>query len=180
VHDQFEYSYAPAPRAETFATPVSLEPAAAGAPAQAFSFLELFVPRRFANVEIVPPQAVTAEIQASCWDHPYHTPGARFSCQAPVDPDAAWRPLAGAPHLEVRDAATWTPSAGLVATWILRPAAGAAGDAAVRTAASVRLFAASLVPGLTTLAAAQDAMETVRLLNGATALCLCPLSIDDR
>ena len=60
------------------------------------------------------------------------------------------------------------------------PAAGAAGDAAVRTAASVRLFAASLVPGLTTLAAAQDAMETVRLLNGATALCLCPLSIDDR
>ena len=60
------------------------------------------------------------------------------------------------------------------------PAAGAAGDAAVRTAASVRLFAASLVPGLTTLAAAQDAMETVRLLNGATALCLCSLSIDDR
>jgi quercetin dioxygenase-like cupin family protein len=129
VHDQFEYSYAPASEAETRATPVQLEPRPAGAPPQSFSFLELFVPEKIANVEIVPPGEVTEDLQASAWDHPYHAAGARFALQAPDDAGAAWRPVAGRADLEARDCETWGPSGGLVATWFVRPAQGTAAGA---------------------------------------------------
>lgn len=56
----------------------------------------------------------------------------------------------------------------------------AAAEAAARTLYGARSLAASVVPGLATLAAAQDAAETVRRLNASTALCLCPLVLDDR
>jgi quercetin dioxygenase-like cupin family protein len=132
VHDQFEYSYAPASEAETRATPVRLEPPAAGAPPQSFSFLELFVPEKIANVEIVPPGEVTPQLQAAAWDHPYHAPGARFAVQQAGDPGAAYRPVAGRDDLEARDAETWGPSGALVATWIVRPASGQASGAPIR------------------------------------------------
>ena len=121
VHDQFEYSYAAASAAENRATPLSVEPTPTDAPPRSFGFIELFVPRKFANVEIVPPAEVTPELERTAWDHPYHVPGARFSLQAADAPGAAYRPLAGSPGLEIRDCATWEPSAGLVATWIVRP-----------------------------------------------------------
>jgi hypothetical protein len=123
VHDQFAYSYAANSAAENRATGVSLDPTPSGA-AQSFGFLELFVPRTIANVEIVPPERVTAADQASAWDHPYHPTGALYALQAASDAEAGYHPLAGHPGLEVRDAGTWAPSGRLVATWILRPASG--------------------------------------------------------
>jgi quercetin dioxygenase-like cupin family protein len=128
VHDQFEYSYAPAPPAENARTPLSLEPTPADAPPRSFGFLELFLPEKIADVEIVPPGEVTGADQASAWDHPYHAPGARFSVQGADGPGAAYRPVAGRPDLEARDAATWDASGRYVATWIVRPASGGAGD----------------------------------------------------
>jgi quercetin dioxygenase-like cupin family protein len=122
IHDQFDYSYAPAPDAVTRATPQSIEPPAPGAPLRSFSFLELFVPLRFANVEIVPPKQVTEEDQRAAWDHPYHAAGARYFLQPADDSGAAYRPVAGRPDLEARDCETWAASSGLVALWILRPA----------------------------------------------------------
>jgi hypothetical protein len=125
VHDQFAYSYAAASAEENRRTPMRLDPAPAGAPPESFSFLELFVPRTIADVEIVAPGQVTADDQASAWDHPYHAPGGVFALQTADDPGAAWRPVAGLPGFEARDAATWEASGRLVATAVLR-AAGAA------------------------------------------------------
>jgi hypothetical protein len=125
VHDQFTYSYAAASAAENRKTPVSFEPTPPGAPLQSFGFLELFVPRTIADVEIVPPDRVTDADQATAWDHPYHAPGARYFLQAADDPGAAWRPVAGAAHLQARDAQTWDATGGLVATFIIRLAAAA-------------------------------------------------------
>jgi hypothetical protein len=124
IHDQFEYSYAAESDADNRQTPQSIEPVPPGARSRSFSFLELFVPRSFANVEIVAPGAVTAADQSAAWDHGYHAAGARFSMQKAESPDAAWRPVAGEAHLEARDAETWAPTGGLVATWFVRPAAG--------------------------------------------------------
>jgi hypothetical protein len=129
VHDQFDYSYAPASEAETRATPVSLEPTPPGAPPASFGFLELFVPEKIADVEIIPPKEVTPADQASAWDHPYHASGARFAVQDAAAPGAAYRPVLGHPELEARDADTWEASGELVATWIVRPASGAAAGA---------------------------------------------------
>lgn len=131
VHDQFSYSYAAASAEENRNTPLTVNPAPPDAPPQSFSFLELFVPRTVADVELVPPAEVTPEDQATAWDHPYHAPGARYALQGPDDPGADWRRVAGLPFLQVRDAATWTATNRLVATQILRsaaqgPAAGAA------------------------------------------------------
>jgi hypothetical protein len=125
VHDQFLYSHSGASEADNRRTRQAVEPPPPGAPVQSFSFLELFVPRSFANVEIVPPGAVTPADQATAWDHPYHRPGADFFLQRADAPDAAYRPVAGQPELEMRDAGTWGPSDGLVATWIIRPASAA-------------------------------------------------------
>ena len=129
VHDQFSYSYVAAPPEETKRTPISLEPPPAGASPQSFGFLELFVPAVIANVEIVPPAQVTPEDQATAWDHPYHAAGASYFVQAADDPTAAYRPVVGWPDLEARDCHTWAPSGDLVATWVVRPATGAAGAA---------------------------------------------------
>lgn len=123
VHDQYLYSYAAASEAENRTTPMTLDPPAPDAPPQSFSFLELFVPRTIADVEVVAPGEVTPEDQASAWDHPYHAPGACFAVQEADDPDATWRPAEGCPQLQVRDAATWEPTGRLVATQILRSAA---------------------------------------------------------
>jgi hypothetical protein len=132
VHDQFLYSYAAASAEENRKTPVTIDPPAVGAPPQSFSFLEFFVPRTIADVELVPPAAVTPEDQATAWDHPYHAPGARFALQGPEDPGAVWRPVQGLPDLQVRDAETWAPTNRLVATQILRAAtAGPAGGEAI-------------------------------------------------
>jgi quercetin dioxygenase-like cupin family protein len=122
IHDQFEYSYAATSDADNRTTPQSVDPTPADAPARSFSFLELFVPKAFANVEIVAPDAVTKADQASAWDHPYHAAGARFFLQDAGASDAVYRPVAGRADLEARDAGTWAPSGELVATWILRPA----------------------------------------------------------
>jgi hypothetical protein len=127
VHDQFSYSYAAASAEENAKTPMTVDPAPPGAPAQSFSFLEMFVPRHYADVEIVPPAEVTAEDQASAWDHPYHTSVSRFAAQQADDPGAAWRPVAGLAGFEARDGGTWEPSGRLVATTILRAADDAAG-----------------------------------------------------
>ena len=121
VHDQFSYTYAAASDAENRRTPQWVERPPAWAPATSFGFLELFVPMVFANVDVIPPDAVTPLDQASAWDHPYHLAGARFHLQAEGDPEAGYRPLDGREDLEVRDAGTWGPTAGLVATWIVRP-----------------------------------------------------------
>ena len=126
VHDQFNYTYAAASDADNRRTPQAVERAPAGAPLRSFGFLELFVPLAFANVDIVPPGEVSPADQATAWDHPYHLPGASFHLQAEEAPDAAYRPLATRADLEVRDAGTWGPTAGLVATWIVRPAHAAA------------------------------------------------------
>lgn len=131
VHDQFDYSYAAADQAANRLTPLSLEPTSPGAPPQSFGFLELFVPRTIANVEIVPPDEVTPADQATAWDHPYHSPGASFALQSAADAEAAYRPVAGAPGLEARDAGTWGPSGDLVATWFIRPASGLTSGPAV-------------------------------------------------
>ena len=129
VHDQFSYSYVPATPEQTRRTPISLEAPPEGAPPRSFGFLELFVPAVMANVEIVPPGEVTATDEATAWDHPYHAPGASFFLQAADAPTAAYRPVAGHPDLEARDCHTWEPTNDLVATWIVRPAAGASGHA---------------------------------------------------
>jgi hypothetical protein len=123
VHDQFSYSYAAASAEENRNTPITVDPEPPGSAPRSFGFLEFFVPRTIADVEIVPPGRVTSADQASAWDHPYHPPGARFALQAADDPGAAWRPVAGRPQLEVRNAGTWEPTGRLVATQILRRAA---------------------------------------------------------
>jgi quercetin dioxygenase-like cupin family protein len=125
VHDQFRYSYAPAPPEENARTPLSVDPAPAGATLPSFGFLELFVPATMAHVEIVPPKAVTETDQRTAWRHPYHALGARFAIQPADDPDAGYRPVAGQPGLEARDGGTWQASGALVATWIVRPASKA-------------------------------------------------------
>jgi hypothetical protein len=124
VHDQFQYSYAAASEADNCTTPLSIEPIPAGAPLRSFAFLELFVPKVFANVEIVPPEAVTEADQSTCWDHPYHAETERFHIQPADAPAAAYRPVAGRDDIEARDAATWDATGGLVATWFIRPATG--------------------------------------------------------
>lgn len=129
IHDQFDYSFAGGGVAENKLTPQSLEALPAGAPVQSFGFLELFVPLRFANVEVVPPAQVTDTDQRSAWDHPYHAKGARFALQAPDDPAAAYHPVAGRPDLEARDGGVWGPSGDLCAVWIVRAAQGATGAA---------------------------------------------------
>ena len=127
IHDQFDYSYAGGSMAQNKLTPQSLDPVAPDAPVQSFGFLELFVPLRFANVEIVPPQSVTEADQRSAWDHPYHAAGASFSLQTPDDSGAAYRAVAGRPDLEARDAGIWGPSGELCAVWVVRAAQGVAG-----------------------------------------------------
>jgi len=127
IHDQFDYSYAGGSMAQNKLTPQSLDPLPPGAPVQSFGFLELFVPLRFANVEIVPPDLVTENDQRSAWDHPYHAKGAGFSLQTPDEASAAYRPVAGRADLEARDAGVWGPSNALCAVWVVRAAQGAAG-----------------------------------------------------
>lgn len=127
VHDQFAYSYAPASPEQNKKTPISLEPLPADAPPQSFGFLELFVPSLVADVEIVAPADVTPADQATAWDHPYHAPGACFLLQGAEALTAAYHPVAGYPDLAARDCHTWEPTNELVATWIVRPAAGEAG-----------------------------------------------------
>jgi hypothetical protein len=129
VHDQFDYSYAAASDAENRATPLSVDPPTPGAPLSSFGFLEFFVPRTIADVEIVAPEAVTAADQRTAWAHPYHAAGARYALQEASTPAAAYRPVEGRPDLEARDAETWGPTGGLVATWIVRAACGTAGEA---------------------------------------------------
>jgi hypothetical protein len=121
VHDQFAYSYAAGSPEENKATPMSVE-ADAGAATRSFGFLELFVPGRIANVEIVPPAEVTPEDQATAWDHPYHAAGARFAMQDAGDAGAGFRPVAGRANLSARDCGTWDATGRLAATWIIRPA----------------------------------------------------------
>ncbi len=129
VHDQFVYSYVPASTEENGKTPLSVEPAPAGAPLASFGFLELFVPATMAHVEIVPPKQVTDADQRTAWRHPYHTQGCRFAIQKAEDPDAGYRSVRGHPGLEARDGHTWAPSGGLVATWIVRPVSKASENA---------------------------------------------------
>ena len=123
VHDQFAYSYAGGSDAENRATPLSIEPPSPDDPVRSFGFLEFFVPRIFANVDIVPPKAVTPTDQATAWDHPYHAAGEHFHLQTADAPEAAYRPLAQRDDLEVRDTGTWDATGGLVSTLYLRPAA---------------------------------------------------------
>ncbi|HEX4180532.1 MAG TPA: hypothetical protein VHY32_07045 [Caulobacteraceae bacterium] len=131
IHDQFEYSYSGLPETENRKTAPSVEPVAPGGPEQSFGFLEVFVPRTIADVEIVPPGAVTDEDQHTAWNHPYHAPG-RYFLQDPGSEGASYGPAPGRPDLEARDARTWAPTGELVATWIIRPASGApAGGAPV-------------------------------------------------
>ncbi len=73
-----------------------------------------------------PPAAVSPADQATAWDHPYHAADGRYAIQHADAPGAAYRPVATRPDLEARDAETWAPTGGLVATWILRPAGAAA------------------------------------------------------
>jgi quercetin dioxygenase-like cupin family protein len=129
VHDQFRYSYAPASPEENSLTPLSVEPAAQGAPLASFGFLELFVPATMAHVEIVPPKAVTEADQRTAWRHPYHAPCCRFAVQRASDPGAGYRPVRGHPGLEARDGHTWDASGALVATWIVRPVSKASENA---------------------------------------------------
>jgi quercetin dioxygenase-like cupin family protein len=131
VHDQFSYSYVAATPEETRRTPVSLEAMPPGAPPQSFGFVELFVPRTIANVEIVPPADVTEDDQAAAWDHPYHAAGASYAVQPAGAPTAGYHAVIGSPGLEARDCRTWEPSAELVATWIVRPTTDAARGHAV-------------------------------------------------
>ena len=122
IHDQFQYSYAAGSRAENGLTPLSVDPAPADAPPRSFGFLELFVPRTMAHVEIVAPEAVSDTDQRTAWAHPYHAAQACYALQAADDPGAAYGPVPGYPDLEARDGATWDVTGGLVATWIIRPA----------------------------------------------------------
>ncbi|HXQ16019.1 MAG TPA: hypothetical protein VN814_15490 [Caulobacteraceae bacterium] len=142
VHDQFAYSYAAATAEENKKTPISLEPVPTDAPPQSFGFLELFVPRLIADVEIIPPADVTPADQATAWDHPYHAAGSSYYLQTASAATAAYHPVAGHPDLEARDCHTWEPTNELVAAWIVRPAAGASGRA-------IRLDLPGEVTGLT-------------------------------
>jgi hypothetical protein len=126
VHDQFDHSFAGGGVEANKLTPVSLEPRP-DASTQSFGFLELFVPARFANVEIVAPADVTADDAATAWDHPYHAPSASYALQSAADGGAAYSLVAGQPQLEARDCHTWAPSGELVATWIVRSRSEGAG-----------------------------------------------------
>ncbi len=167
VHDQFSYSFAANAGAHA---PVSVDPVSDAA-AESFGFLELFVPRTFANVEIVPPDAVSEADQRTAWDHPYHAPGASFFIQDAADADATYRPVAGREDLEARDAGTWRPTAGLVATWIIRPAA-------TSKAPAIRPEAPGETGGIDILfmakgsaSFARDGGEAVHLSDGDTLTC---------
>jgi mannose-6-phosphate isomerase-like protein (cupin superfamily) len=127
IHDQFEYSYAASSEAENRLTPQTIEPRIAGAPPQSFSFLELFVPRTIADVEIIPPAKVTPDDQRTAWRHPYHASGANFQVQNASA--AVFGPVVGRSDLEARDGHTWAPTGGLVATWFIRPAAASSAPA---------------------------------------------------
>jgi hypothetical protein len=127
VHDQFSYSYVAASSEQNKRTPIRVEPEPPGATPRSFGFLELFVPRTIANVEIVPPEAVTDADQATAWDHPYHAAGASYALQPADALTARYHPVIGDAGLEARDCHTWAPSNQLVATWIVRPARGASG-----------------------------------------------------
>jgi hypothetical protein len=131
VHDQFAYSYAAPSAEENRNTPVRVDPRPADGPAESFSFLEFFVPAVVADVEIVSPDEVTPQDQATAWDHPFHAPGAWFAIQAADDAGAAWRAVTGQPHLQARDAETWEATGRLVSTQILRAAEGEAGGTPV-------------------------------------------------
>ncbi len=122
IHDQFEYSYAASSAAENRKTPQTIDPAPPGAAPRSFGFLELFVPRTIADVEIIPPAKVTPDDQRTAWRHPYHAAGANFQVQDAAAEDAAYGPVVGRPDLEARDGHTWGPTGGLVATWFIRPA----------------------------------------------------------
>jgi hypothetical protein len=122
IHDQFEYTCATASDADIHKTSLTIEPIPTSAEQSSFGFLEFFVPLNFANVEIIAPKNVTETDQRSAWDHPYHAAGANFSIQNANSPDATYRPVVGRSDLEARDAKTWEPTGGLVATWIIRPA----------------------------------------------------------
>ncbi len=122
IHDQFSYSYAAASDAENRKTPQTIDPYPADAEPRSFSFLELFVPQHFANVEIIPPHEVTELDQRTAWDHPYHAQDANYAIQAADASGAVYRPVNLRPDLEARDAETWVASGRLVATWIVRPA----------------------------------------------------------
>ena len=121
IHDQFEYTYAAALDTDNRKTPLTIEPISTDAQNSSFGFLEFFVPLNFANVEIIPPKKVCEADQRTAWDHPYHAEGANFSVQYANSPDASYRAVVGRNDLEARDAQTWQPTGGLVATWIIRP-----------------------------------------------------------
>ena len=170
VHDQFSYSFAASSDADNRKTPISVDPSADAA-SQSFGFLELFVPRSFANVEIVPPEAVSEADQRTAWDHPYHAAGADFFVQDAADADAGYRPVAGRQHLEARDAGTWAPTGGLVATWIIRPASSPSGP-------ELRIETAGETGGIDVLFMAKGSAsfpradaEAVRLEEGDTLTC---------
>jgi hypothetical protein len=129
VHDQFQYSYSASSEADNRLTPLAIEPLGADAPTRSFSFLELFVPKIFANVEIVPPDQVSEDDQASAWDHPYHAQTEDFFIQHADASSAAYRSVAGRTDLEARDAGTWAATGGLVATWFIRTATSASRNA---------------------------------------------------
>lgn len=173
IHDQFQFTCAADSDADSRFTPLWIEGQPDGAPERSFGFLELFVPLSFANVEIVPPTEVTAADQASAWDHPYHLPGARFAAQHEADPEAAYRPVAGQPDLEVRDGGTWGPSAGLVATWIVRPrdvdAAGGPSTSLAVPGEQGGVEISYLVSGSARFR--RDTGEEVRLAAGDTVTC---------
>ncbi len=122
IHDQFSYSYAADSADDNRKTPQTIDPYPPNAEPKSFSFLELFVPQKFANIEIIPPSEVTDTDQFTAWDHPYHAAHANYAIQAANAPSAAYHPLLTRPDLEARDADTWGPSGKLVATWIIRPA----------------------------------------------------------
>ncbi len=122
IHDQFQYSYAATSRAENCLTPRSVDPAPADAPPLSFGFLELFVPKIMAHVEIIAPEAVSDADQHTAWAHPYHAAEACYALQTADDPGAAFGPVRGHPDIEARDGATWDATGGLVSTWIIRPA----------------------------------------------------------
>lgn len=122
IHDQFSYSYKAASGFENRRTPQSVDPPRAGEEMSSFGFLEFFVPRTIADVEVVAPEAVSEADQATAWNHPYHAADGRYFIQPADAPGGAYRPVAGRGDLEARDAQTWSPSGNLVATWIIRAA----------------------------------------------------------
>lgn len=174
VHDQFQYSYAPASKEQNSKTPMSVEPSPADAPPASFGFLELFVPRTMAHVEIVPPQAVTEADERTAWRHPYHAWGAHYALQTADDPAAAYGPVPERPDLEARDCGAWDGTGRLVAAWIIRPAsAPSAGGAPVSLTVpgetdGVALF--YMVQGAARLSRT-DGADAVTLRAGDTLTC---------